>query len=72
MTEFQEFPKMLYHPKTNDQVIVRSADEESAQLEAWGVEEPKIPLRVAQEVDVWGASKPKAAPKAGASKPKAS
>lgn len=70
MTEFQEFPKMLYHPKTNDQVIVRSADEESAQLEAWGVSDaPLIPLISSGE---GGASKPKAAPKAGASKPKAS
>ena len=63
MIEFQEFPKMIYHPKDKDvHVIVRSADEESDQLEAWGVEAdaPKIPLRSD------GAPKPKAAPKAKA------
>lgn len=71
MTEFQEFPKMIYHPKTNAQVIVRTADEESAQLDAWGVEEPKIPLRLAKEVDRMLANKPKATPKPRARKPKA-
>lgn len=69
MTEFQEFPKMIYHPETNAPVIVRSADEEAAQLDAWGASEaPKIPLRASGD----GApSKPKAAPKARARKPKA-
>lgn len=68
MIEFQEFPKMIYHPKDkNVQVIVRSADEESDQLEAWGVETdaPKIPLRSD------GAPKPKAAPKPRTRKAKA-
>lgn len=66
MTEFQEFPKMLYHPKTNANVIVRSADEESDQLDAWGAEAPKLTLR--SPGDEGGAPKAKAA---GAPKAKA-
>lgn len=72
MTEFQEFPKMIYHPKTKAQVIVANADQEAEQLEAWGVEEPKIPLRSSAALSNDGDSKPKAAPKPRARKPKAS
>lgn len=67
MTEFQEFPKMLYHPKTGAHVIVRSADEESDQLDAWGAEAPKLTLR-APGGNEGGAPKAKAA---GAPKAKA-
>lgn len=68
MIEFQEFPKMIYHPETNAPVIVRSADEEADQLDAWGTSEaPKIPLRAA---DDGAPRKPKAAPKTRARKPK--
>ena len=67
MIEFQEFPKMIYHPKTGAQVIVRDASQEEEHLEAWGVNEPpKIPLASPSD-----APKPKAAPKARARKPKA-
>lgn len=70
MAEFQEFPKMIYHPKTGESVIVRNADQESEQLEAWGVNDaPKIPLH---SFGNDGAAKPKAAPKPKtAAKPKA-
>lgn len=67
MTEFQEFPKMLYHPKTNEQVIVRDAQQESDQLDAWGAEAPKLTLR-APGSNEGGAPKAKAA---GAPKAKA-
>lgn len=71
MTEFQEYPKMLYHPKTGEQVIVRDADRENEQLEAWGVSEPpKLELRSGADNEGEGAPKPKAAPKARARKPK--
>lgn len=46
---FQEFPKMIYHPSQEGvHVIVRSAEEEQAQLSEWGVapaEEPKLTLK---------------------------
>lgn len=47
MTEFLEFPKMIYHPEDKDvHVIVQNAHQETEQLEAWGVgEPPKLTLR---------------------------
>jgi hypothetical protein len=60
MIEFQEFPKMIYHPETNAPVIVRDADHEAEQLEVWGVNDaPKISLKSAA---------PEASPKPRASR----
>lgn len=65
MTEFQEFPKMLYHPETNAPVIVRNAEQEAEQLEAWGANEaPKIPLKSASPKDAPKPKAPRAAKKA--------
>lgn len=45
MSDYQEFPKALYHPKTKELVVVASAEDEADQLEEWGISPaPQIPL----------------------------
>ncbi|MGN8022262.1 hypothetical protein ACTJJ7_16285 [Phyllobacterium sp. 22229] len=43
MYEFIEYPKAIYHPETNECVVVNDREAEDAQFEAWGtVEAPKL------------------------------
>lgn len=44
MTEFQEYPKAVYHPVTDAMFTVHNADEEEAVTSEWA-DAPKIPLR---------------------------
>lgn len=45
VSDFQEYPKAVYHPHTKELVIVEGPEQEAAQLEEWGVDQsPKIPL----------------------------
>jgi hypothetical protein len=60
MTEFQEFPKMIYHPTSGAQVIVHHADQEAEQIAAWDAELPKLSLKSAP-AEAKSPAKPKAA-----------
>jgi hypothetical protein len=44
MTEFQEYPKAVYHPETNAMFTVHNADEEETVTSEW-TDAPKLPLR---------------------------
>jgi hypothetical protein len=48
MSEFQEFPKWIHHPDTNEGIIVDSREAEDAQFEEWGAK-PAKPTKPAKQ-----------------------
>ena len=63
MYEFLEYPKMIYHPETNAQVIVASREAEDDQEASWQAEidAPVVPLR-GRKASVIAASEPVSEP----------